>query len=369
MKMVEAARDEAALAVRLYNDAVEVRSFEGFVVHMHLSWLYLLHAEFTRDGTDFRYWKNEGISKRLDKVDGEPKRWELARCVKERWPDAHNPIRANLAFFIGLRNKIEHRHDSQNPSLMVSLSGQCQSLLLNFEEELTEQFGTQKSLAARLHFPMFIGSFTTEGEQTLQRLRKKLPADLRKFIAEFDANLDPSTSHDPRYEFRLRVLQELAPKDPDALAIQYTRLDDLTEEEKAAVEKIGRKGYVVVREQKRPVVGHGLMKPSEIVRRVASEIAFRFTMSQFTESWRKTKVRPPGNTKHPARTDERYCIYDERHRDYGYTEAYAKLLISKCGTEKGYRALLGGAPRDKDTGEWVGTPPLSVSLRQEGSGT
>ncbi len=42
--MVEASRDEASLATRLYNDPAEVRSFEGFAVHMHLVWLYLLHA-------------------------------------------------------------------------------------------------------------------------------------------------------------------------------------------------------------------------------------------------------------------------------------------------------------------------------------
>jgi len=37
--MVDASRDEAQLAVRLYNDPAEARSFEGFVVHMHLAWL------------------------------------------------------------------------------------------------------------------------------------------------------------------------------------------------------------------------------------------------------------------------------------------------------------------------------------------
>jgi hypothetical protein len=52
---VKASRDEASLAARLYNDAAEVRSFEGFVVHMHLAWLYLLHAELTRDDVDYRY--------------------------------------------------------------------------------------------------------------------------------------------------------------------------------------------------------------------------------------------------------------------------------------------------------------------------
>ena len=45
--------------MRLYNDAADIRSFEGFVVHMHLAWLYLLYSEFTRDNIDYRYWQRD----------------------------------------------------------------------------------------------------------------------------------------------------------------------------------------------------------------------------------------------------------------------------------------------------------------------
>ncbi|MBN9159103.1 MAG: DUF3644 domain-containing protein [Microbacterium sp.] len=62
--------------MRLYNDSAESRSFEGFVIHMHLAWLYLLHAEFLRDGVDYRYWDLQRKN-RLLKIDGEAKRWEL----------------------------------------------------------------------------------------------------------------------------------------------------------------------------------------------------------------------------------------------------------------------------------------------------
>jgi tetratricopeptide (TPR) repeat protein len=208
--MVEASRDEASLAVRLYNDPAEVRSFEGFVVHVHLAWLYLLHAELTRDNIDYRYWRQDN-PRLLEKVDGEPKRWELAKCVKERWPDEKHPVRANLDFFIGLRNRVEHRYARQQQALAAVVGGQAQALLLNYEEELVAQFGPAASLATRLRFPVFVGSFTDEGERTLRRLRGSLPASLRRFISDYHANLEPSTSDDPRFELRLRVLQELAP--------------------------------------------------------------------------------------------------------------------------------------------------------------
>lgn len=116
---------------------------------------------------------------------------------------------------------IEHRYARQQEALTAALGGHAQALLLNYEEELVGQFGASASLATRLRFPVFIGSFTHEGEQTLRRLRKQLPAALRTFITEYEAGLAPVTRNDSRYELRLRVLQELAPKDPDAMAIQY----------------------------------------------------------------------------------------------------------------------------------------------------
>lgn len=101
---LDASVEEACLAVRLYNDPAEIRSFASIVVHMHLAWLYLLHAEFIRDGIDCRYW-DPRYKRRLLRVEGEPKRWEL-----ERWPEDTAAVRANLSLFICLRNRLEHSH-------------------------------------------------------------------------------------------------------------------------------------------------------------------------------------------------------------------------------------------------------------------
>jgi hypothetical protein len=328
---------------------------------MHLAWLYLLHAELTRDGVDFRYWRTQGKVRRLERVDGEPKRWELSTCARHRWPDDKDPIRANLSFFIGLRNKIEHRYARQQVALAAAVSGHAQALLLNYEEELTSQFGFDVSLATRLRFPVFIGSFTDEGERTLRQLRKQLPATLRKFISEFDAGLADSIAQDPRCELRLRVIQELAPKNPHALAVQFTRYDDLSEEQRETVEAIGRKGYVVVRDRKRAIVGHGLLKPTRATKAVQEQIPFIFSMGHFTKAWKRLGVRPLVGDSHPEKADERYCIYDERHRDYGYTQAYVRKLVRECKTEEGFRQFLGTAPRDKMTGSWVGAPPENAT--------
>ncbi len=341
-----AARREAVLAVRLYNDTAEPRAFEAFVVHMHMAWLYLLHARFTRDGTEFRY-RDRLRPSQFVRVDGEHKRWELARCVDERWSNPEDPIRKNIEFFIALRNRVEHRHAPTDVNLALSVAGHAQAHLLNFEEELIATFGQAHSLATTLRFPVFVGSFTTEGIEALNRLRSRLPADLRRFIADFHDGLSEDLGRDPRFELRLRVVLEQAQRGADALAIQFTRWDELTDQEKSMVEELGRRGQTIVREQKRPVVGHGLLRPQEADQEVAEAIPFEFNSNHFLRARQIKKIRPPSGDAHPERTNEKYCVYDELSQSYGYTKAWVKYLVRKCSTEQGFKEATGREPKMK----------------------
>ena len=344
-----AARDEAVLAVRLYNDASRARAFEGFIVHMHLAWLYLLHARFTCDGVEFRY-RDRIRPNRFVLVDGEHKRWELGRCVEERWRDDTDPTRKNIEFFISLRNRVEHRHSGSDGNLALAVGGHSQALLLNFEQELVDTFGSEHSLATVLRFPIFVGSFTTEGVDALRTLRSRLPADLRHFIAEFYDGLTDEVARDSRFDLRLRVVLEQVKRDPEALAIQFTRWDDLTDEQKALVEELGKRGQTIVREQKRPVVGHGLLKPQEAERQVADAIPYGFNSNHFLRARKIKAIRPASGDPFPERTDETYCIYDAFSQSYGYTSMWVKYLVKKCSTESGFRAATGREPRRKDGG-------------------
>ena len=343
---LHAACAEAVLAVRLYNNAAEARAFEGFVVHMHMAWLYLMHARFLRDGIDFRYRRRDD-PRRFVKVDGEYKRWELARCVEERWSDLDGAVRKNLEFFIGLRNRIEHRHARQDKNLAFAVSGHAQALLLNFEEELTSTFGSDYSLATVLRFPIFVGTFTTEGTEALLKLRDRLPASLKRFIGDFHDGLKDEVAADARFELRLRVVLEQVQRGDDVLAIQFTRWDDMTAEERELVTELGRRGQAIIREQKRPVVGHGLLRPNEAAQKVAAAIPFRFTSHHFLRAWQIKRIRPQSEDPHPERTDERYCLYDQLSRSYGYTEAWVKWLTKRCATVDGFEVVTGRMPAPK----------------------
>jgi Domain of unknown function (DUF3644) len=333
---IEAACAEACLAVRLYNDASERRSFEGFVVHMHLAWLYLLHAEFQRGNVDIRYRKKDS-PRRLERVGGEPKLWELARCITERWPD-QTAVRANINFFIALRNKIEHRYTRFQQELTLAVGGKSQAFLLNFEEELTSQFGVRFSLATQLRFPVFIGSFTTEGRQALERLHSRLPSELKRFIIQSGQALPDEVRDDDKYDLRLRVFLELVKNPALGLPIHFVQAADMTEQHK---ELLRETCLVIVRERQRDVSNRGWLKPKQVVNAVAAQVSCKFTRGHFIKAWKAESVRPPARSTHPERTLEQYCRYDEPHHDYTYSPAYVGHLVRSLQTREDFRYLLG----------------------------
>lgn len=180
-------------------------------------------------------------------------------------------------------------------------------------------------------------------------LRKTLPPDLRGFLTNYESGLDESVAADPRYEFRLRATVELAPKDPDAVAVQFTRYDDMTEAERVAVEEMGRKGQVIVRDRKQPVSGLGRLMPKPAAAEVEAGIPFVFNLNHFAAAWKRGKVRPLYNDPNPGRTNSDFCEYDEPTKSYRYTRAYVSHLIKKCSTAEGFEVITGMTPRDKSS--------------------
>lgn len=338
--MVEASKQEALEAVDHYNRPLAARGLEGFLVHMHIAWLYLMHAEFARDKIDYRYRLPNG---RLDKIDGEPRRWDLAKCVRYRFSQENDPVRKNLEMSILLRNKVEHRHER---NLGVVAAGKAHALLINYQEELISQFGEKHSLGDSLRFPVFLSSLIGDGNEFVKALNS-LPTATRNALAKFEADLDPAVSSDPRYEFRVVLTQKVGPRGASDVAIEFVRDADLTDEQRELFKTLGKDGKVLVREQLRPVADLDGMRPKDAVAKIDARVPFEFGMHHFTEMWRHLKVRPPTGDQHPERTMEQYCIYDRVHRDYVYTPAFVEKVLAEIGTAAKFAKVFGKQPRMK----------------------
>lgn len=340
-RILDASKAEALLAVDIYNRPRHERRVEGYFVHMHLAWLYLLQARFHRDGIDYRHRKPG--SNRFERVDGEPKTWGLSKCVGEHWPDESHPVRLNLELTVALRNKIEHRFT--DAELDIATSGYAQATLLNYESELTDLFGEDESLADALRFPVFVGTFSNVSADRMRMAKTALPAEVRNFISGFQANFGDDVVEDSRYEFRVHLIQQTGPKTDADVSLNFVREDELTQEQHEVLAGLGREGTLIVREQSRPVASAGLLKPGQVVKRVGAQVPFVFNMRHFIHAWRHLKVRPEPGAKQPQRTIEKYCVYDQPHRDYLYTDAFVDKLVREAKTASGFKKLTGLDPR------------------------
>ena len=125
--------DSALLAVEIYNKPRTTFRSQGYITLMIIAWTYLFHAHFNSIMGNRYCYKNE--NGRYQIVEGERKTWELSSCI-DKYGTLRDPIKANLQFFIGLRNKIEHRFSGRN-EFDVRIFGECQALLYNYDPSST----------------------------------------------------------------------------------------------------------------------------------------------------------------------------------------------------------------------------------------
>lgn len=142
---IRKAREAAVLAVETYNRPATAFRSAGYIVLMVVAFTALFHAIFLRKR--IRPYHRRRGSRRYERIEGDYKTWELAECLRQHYADQNTPARKNLEFFIGLRNKIEHRF---LPELDTEIFGECQALLMNFEELLAAEFGSKHTLIGGL---------------------------------------------------------------------------------------------------------------------------------------------------------------------------------------------------------------------------
>lgn len=345
-RMLDASKEEAVVAVKLYNDPTGERCLEAFVVHMHLAWLYLLQAQWTKARKDYRV-PDPTHKGWFKKIDGEHQTPSLEWFVKERWSEG-SAVRANLEFFIRLRNRIEHRHSGSNDALSTVISGQCHAMLLNYEESLVDVGGQGDSLATILRFPVFVGGFTDHGKDAIVKLTNSLPSDLRTFLADYDKSLNNVISRDPGYCLRLSVVLEKGNRKGD-LSLQFINMDDLNESAQHAIEDAAARGVLISQSKRVPISNLGHMKAGVIRENVQRAIPYTFNMNHFTAAHQLGKFRPPNGHSSPEKTRHDFVVYDAAHKDYTYTPAYEKYLVKKCSTPEGFKAATGREAKMKPT--------------------
>lgn len=352
---IEKCRSAALAAVESYNRPGPRFRTAQYLVMLIIAWTAFFHAVSYRLGKKPWYRKRSsgaGTGVRYQKVDGEPRHWDLAECVRQHYGDKNPPVRTNLEFLLGLRNKIEHRH---LPELDATLYGECQAALLNLEEMLVEEFGPKYALAESLAVSLQF-SRTTPGEK--KRAAKVLASDTAKtvtdYVERFRGKLAPTVLNSMQYSFSVFLVPRVANRKSAAdAAIEFVSVDEASEAERSRLDKLN----VLIREKRIPIANLDHRKPSQVVEELKDVIPFPMNLSVHTAAWKHFKVRPTSDSTIPDRTQTDFCIYDEVHGDYVYTQAWVNKLRRELSTRLGYSRITGREP----PGDGLRPPPNRVA--------
>lgn len=318
-ELVNKARDSAILAIDIYNRPIAAFRSQGYIVMMIIAWTALFHAVYEQIGVDYFYKEKDGNYKLIE---GDKKAWELSQCIDKCDNMISSAIKQNLRLFISLRNKIEHRYV---PAFDLDIFGECQALLLNFEDFLINRFGPYYALNNTLSFPLQVSSVQNKGKiQAIKRIESQHYHELKEYIDTYRASLNDEILADSQYSFRVFLIPQLGNHRNSAdHAIEFVRYDPAHPEEFNAL----KKDIALIREKHIPVANQGKLKPKMVCNELSKRLGITVNMTLHTLAWKYYAVRKQGKQVDGCKTE--YCQFDEAHRDYVYTQAWVDFLEDK----------------------------------------
>lgn len=323
------ATDSARQVISVFNDPRSNFRTGNFTVLMTIAWTALLHSHFEKQKIKYYHKLPNG---RYIKIDGENKAWELGESVKHVFSE-NDPMRKNIELFIKLRNKLEHRN---LPGIDPELTGECQALVLNFENWLIENYGDKFSLIDTMFVPIQL----TSARRALTKT--KTEQGVIQFIKDYRSILAPEVMNSQEFSFKAFLVPKIGNhRSSSDISIEFVKYDENNPEEMAKYEK----AIVAIKEKHVPVANTDLYKPSDVIKEL-NKRGVKKTMNWHTTMWQKHKVRPKSDVKEKTNTKSEYCVFDNAHRDYLYTPTWIDFLI-----KHGKQSKSGGSAAPASTGE------------------
>ena len=325
-QLLESAIDCALLAVEIYNKPRTPFRVENYITNMIMAWTKVFHAHFQNTIGEKYFYKKKG-STRYILVDGERKAWELTTCMK-KISTLSPSVKANLEFFIKLRNKIEHRHINKD-EIGTIIFGECQSLLNNFESFVIECFGEEYALNESLAFALQFSTLrTSQQRKASKKSLAKEVKELKDFIRKYRESLDDSTFNSQEFSIKLISVPKISNTSRNDLAVEFVNWNTVKDVDKDKYSKL----LAIIKEKHviKEVINPGRLKAGEVVEMVKT----KSSVSNFNHFDHKClccvfSIRPYQRDKEtdPFNTNSEYCHYDEAHDDYLYQEIWAEYII------------------------------------------
>lgn len=333
-ELLEKSKESVISAIQIYNNPSSKFRTESYLVHMVIAWNSLLQAIFIKKGVEIYEKNDEGgyitIGDR-NKTKG------LDKLVSEYFSDHNDPRFVNLDFIIRLRNEVEHSLYVNLEETDVDLFGECQSLLLNYETVLAEEFGDRNGLEHKIGLAIQLSKKFVDEQVNSQTLpAKQANLRIKQFIESYRDTISMDTYNDQRFRFSIFMIPKLSNnKHADDLPVIFS--NDLKLEQG---EVQGKAGFLAIKTQsiEVPVQKYYYLKPSDVVELVKQKSnRTGFTVNLHTNCWKQYEVRPRGED---MGFKNEYALFDNAHKDYVYSEKWVDFLVNKFANDEEYNSIL-----------------------------
>jgi len=189
-------------AITAYNNGMMMSRSETFIVLAVIAWTYVLHVELRANKVDPVYLDDAGDPVMFD---GQPKLWDLARCIKEQSLKLSAGTVRNLKYVLAIRHAVEHRSAED---INDEIQPKIQANALNFLTFVRDRFGPAFDFSRDLAFAIQLQALTIKSPNAI-----KGPGKVAKSIEAVNAALESGLSqaeyNDPEYAFRVYVVPKV----------------------------------------------------------------------------------------------------------------------------------------------------------------
>lgn len=335
-KLLEKSRDSALLAVEIYNKPRTAFRSSGYIVLMSIAWTSLLHAIFEKRNIPYFYKKNKV---RYQMIDGERRAWDLIESVKKYFTDTNSPERKNLEFFTKLRNKIEHRFV---PEIDKDIFGECQAMLINYEDTITKEFGDSFAVNENLVFALqFSKLLHPKQNEVIKTKQGKEYKEVKKFINQYRRTLKKEVVESMNYNFRVFLIPKVGNhKNSSDFTLEYIKYDPANPAESEKYQKL----LVGIKEKQ---VHYEGMRAGVVAKTVYEKLKDKMPVnwkfnasSHHVRCWKYYKIRPENGNKNPENTRTEYCFWDKTFGQYGFTQKWVDLLVKELQDKEKYKKIM-----------------------------